>query len=114
MALNGAPFNIRIFFGLKDEEGNFIEPSMRLGSIYSFSSSAEACQNCKDQQASKVYSKAQVPITIPLARLAHDSSYQTFSSMEPDSVAALLEKWLWWDVLPVSCNIEHPVENDTH
>ena len=114
MALDGAPFYIRILFGRKDAAGNFLERPMRLGSIYSFSSNVEICQNCKDQQASKIYSKAQVPITIPLARLAFNISYPTFSSMEPARVAELLKDWLWWDVLPVSRIIDAHVGNDTY
>ncbi|MCJ1314037.1 hypothetical protein MMC25_007717 [Agyrium rufum] len=101
LALGGNPFYIRLFLGPKNEAGSFAERPYLLGSVYSFSSAAEMCLNCMDQQEQRVYSRAQIPISLQLTQLAKSATDPGMATLEPKAVEAFLKDNLWWDVKPL-------------
>ena len=109
-ALNGRAYSILFYIGepttsfnASKEVPNFV------GVVYTFSAplvSADGkttCDNCGKQQAAKVLSKAQIPLTLPLARRVAPISagYSTIPAtqlgrLDPGSVEKVLDVGLEW------------------
>lgn len=69
-ALDGHAYAILFFLGDAPEElSSYREDKNFVGLVYTFSApivDGEGCANCAQQQADKILSKAQVPLTLPL------------------------------------------------
>lgn len=102
-ALKGRAYSINFF--LEDES----DPSIRdsLGSVYTFSAPFQNadgtpnCANCATQATEGIFSKAQIPITVPLVRLMTNPTWEVganpglapipVADMSKDTISRLLK-----------------------
>ncbi|KAF7591406.1 hypothetical protein BBP40_001567 [Aspergillus hancockii] len=97
-ALGGNPYIVNFY--VKGSGGpSTAAPIRHLGSFYTFSSPTLIdCENCLVQKERGVKSKAQVPITLPLCKLAFDEEYPDATNMLPGHVGVQLQDQLYWTV----------------
>lgn len=114
-ALKGRAYSILFFIGEPPKAlSTYAQHDNYVGMVYTFSAPVEnahgstTCANCAQQQADKVLSKAQIPITLPL--LAKSQPVPRGGSpqlpipggvgpgaLEPDPVAEVLRQELHWE-----------------
>ncbi|KAH0556698.1 hypothetical protein GP486_005511, partial [Trichoglossum hirsutum] len=103
--LNGKAYTIHFFIGVTDDEiGILSRHPNHVGSVYTFSSNLEprsnaGCDNCEEQKASGVLSKAQIHITSVLLGHALNPGIHGISSLVPDDVKGYLTAQLNWRIV---------------
>ncbi|RWA09877.1 hypothetical protein EKO27_g5246 [Xylaria grammica] len=99
-ALNGRSYTIQ--FWLRGDTGDRSSDGNLVGQVYSFaglapvSAESGSCANCGSQRDNKVLSRAQVPLTVPIAVLALGGSHMGIRSAEQQAVRAYLKHNLHW------------------
>ena len=107
LALNGTAYSIMFYLGERQQpfSASQADPNF-IGSVYTFSRPFEqndgsvTCANCKQQKESKVLSKAQVPLTLPIIRRlsniesGHYGLPVPVGRLEPDKITTILNRAL--------------------
>lgn len=95
-ALGGCTYTIQFWLGSPNDSAATIRKGI-IGCVHNFGGMAPgSCDNCTTQKGQKVFSKAQIPITIALLLRALDRSCTELTTLGQGGVDSFLQKSLQW------------------
>ena len=123
-ALNGRSYSILFYIGRPEQIfSNYKEDPHFVGIVSTFSAplltadGGVSCDNCGKQKEANVFSKAQVPITVPLIQLrgridtgAFQSPIGPLGPLKPEVITKILESALNWYFIEAGGRVMSPSE----